>query len=323
MRTNNQADRTSARFPIARLLLVGVLLTGVAISVALAVGFFNAHVSPPDTASVDRQLGGMVLIPGGRFRMGDDFSVRPDERPAREITIDPFWMDEHEVTNRQFAEFVDQTGYVTTAETLGRALVFDRDCTQWVETEGANWRHPAGPDTWLDGLENHPAVQVSWYDAQAYAQWAGKRLPTEAQWEYAARAGLRDADYPWGREELVEGRYQANYYQGWYPDEDIQADGFDRLAPVKSFPANQFALYDLSGNAWEWCRDWYADDYYRSSPDNNPGGPRDGTMRVQRGGSWLSAENYRPGYKVSTRWRRSPEACYQDVGFRCARNEVQ
>ena len=302
---------------IAAPVWTGLLVVGLAVSVALAVVWYVPKEGPRDEPYPQFRTGRMVHVPGGTFRMGDDFSLHPDERPAHEVVVASFWMDEHEVTNRQFAEFVAQTGYITTAEARGWAFVFDRGAGQWVKRAGADWRHPGGPDTRLIGRDDYPVVQVSWYDAQAYAKWAKKRLPSEAEWEHAARAGLRDAHFPWGSDELVDGKYRANYWQGWFPDEDLAADGFDTLAPVKSFGPNRFGLYDVSGNVWEWCRDWYSEDYYADSLREDPRGPVECEMRVQRGGSWLSAENHCPGYKVTTRSKRPPEVCYQDVGFRC------
>jgi len=306
--------------PIIRLLWAGLLLVGLVGSVGLGVVWLVAENGPRDDSRLERPMGRMVHLAGGTFRMGNDYSAYANERPAHEVVVESFWMDEHEVTNRQYEEFVAQTSYITTAEGRGWAFVFDRRSRQWVKRAGADWRHPGGPDTRLDGRADCPVVQVSWYDAQAYAKWAGKRLPTEAEWEYAARAGLRDAEFPWGRDERIDGKYQANYWQGWFPDEDLAADGFDTLAPVKSFGPNRFGLYDVSGNVWEWCSDWYSDDYYADSPARNPAGPTEGDARVQRGGSWLSAENYFPGYRVTARSKRPPEVCYQDVGFRCVRD---
>ncbi len=263
-----------------------------------------------------RPIGRMVELPGGTFRMGAMIPGDPDEQPVHDVTVDPFRMDEHEVTNRQFAEFVSQTGYETTARQRGWSYVFDRRQQEWVRCEGADWRHPGGPDTSLDGRHDYPVVHVSWLDAAAYARWSGKQLPTEAQWEYAARAGLRDANYPWGRQELIDGEYQANYRQHGKP---IDADGFAAAAPVRSFRPNRYGLYDMSGNVWEWCADWYDAGYYRGSPPENPPGPSEGQHRVQRGGSWLSPENFRLDYHVSTRDKHLPEATYQHVGFRCIR----
>jgi formylglycine-generating enzyme len=264
--------------------------------------------------ALDRTLGLVVSIPGGAFRMGNDASSRACERPAHEVVVEEILMDEHEVANRQFAEFVAKTGYVTTAEQQRFSQVYDLKKRQWEKCPGADWRHPGGPETTLDGKDDYPVVHVSWFDAQAYCQWSGKRLPTEAEWEYAARGGLRDADYPWGREETPGGRHMANY---WQHDREQPADGFLTLAPVKSFPPNRFGLYDMSGNVWEWCADWFADDYYAQSPRENPPGPAAGRDRVLRGGSWLCPENFFVGYTVFARTSRAPEETSQNVGFRC------
>jgi len=313
-----------------KLVTAAVLLAVAAVSVAWALGVFGPD-RPPVAAGhrlskrvsgqwsvVSGQIGRMVRLSGGTFRMGNDLSDSPGQRPAHEVSVGAFWMDEHEVTNRQFAEFVAQTGYITTAEQRGWSYVFDRTEKEWGRLIGADWRHPGGPDTSLDARDHYPVVHVSWYDAVAYARWADKQLPTEAEWEYAARSGLRDADYPWGREEFPQGRYQANYRQH---GKDPAADGYEMLAPVKSFPPSRFGLYDLSGNVWEWCADWYAADYYRASPRRDPPGPAEGKQRVIRGGSWLSPENYRFGQKVYTRGKRPPEETSQQVGFRCVRRQ--
>ncbi len=299
-----------------KLLLPSLLLASAAVSAAWALGVLRRQ---PTTAVPESPppIGRMVYLPGGTFRMGEDLAAEADHRPAHEVTLSPFWIDEHEVTNRQFARFVEQTGCVTTAEQRGWSYVFDTPRGEWVKCRGADWRHPGGPETSISGRDHYPVVHVSWFDAVAYARWAGKRLPTEAEWECAARSGLRDADYPWGREELIDGRYQANYRQHGQPPD---ADGYPQLAPVRSFPPSRFGLYDLSGNVWEWCHDWYASDYYREGPRDDPRGPAEGQFRVQRGGSWLSPEDFRPSHYVWARAKRQPEETYQHVGFRCVRN---
>ncbi len=185
---------------------------------------------------------------------------------------------------------------------------------------GADWRHPQGSHSSTTGYEQLPVTQVSWHDATAYAAWAGKRLPSEAEWEYAARGGLFESDYPWGREEKPDGAYRANYWQGWFPDQDLAHDGFRTAAPVRSYEANRFGLYDMAGNVWEWCSDWYAADYYQHSPAANPPGPTNGSLRVQRGGSWLCAENASAGLRVWTRGREAPDSAHGHAGFRCARD---
>ena len=318
-----KTDRQTAtrrRFPSKLgVFWLGVVLLGTVASVGLLHrSSQETEISRPNP--LPDETDSMVPIPGSTFRMGNDFSPYSDQRPAHDVSVAPFSMDTHEVTNRQFARFVAQSDYLTTAEQQGWSYTFNRADDQWRRTQGADWRHPGGSHTDITGREDRPVVHVSWYDARAYARWLGARLPTEAEWERAARGGLRDADFPWGCKEAVNGKYQANYWQGWFPDDDLGVDGFDTVAPVGSYQPNRFGLFDVAGNVWEWCADWYDEDYYRISPRDNPAGPAEGKMRVQRGGSWLSAENYGPGYRVSVRSKRPPDASYEDVGFRCARS---
>jgi len=311
----------------------------------------------------DQGTGGMVLVPGGSFTMGaSDARAYPDEYPPHPVTVSAFWLDRHEVTNEQFAAFVAATGYVTTAERpidweemaknappgtprppedmlQPGALVFRQtrgavplqDHTQWwAWTPGASWRHPEGPGSDLRGRENHPVVQVSWDDAQAYAAWAGKRLPTEAEWEWAARGGLEAAVYPWGSEGLTHGKPKANYWEGDFPYRNSEDDGYTLLAPVGQYAPNGYGLYDMAGNVWEWCQDWYHPEYYRqvSAGVVNPRGPARGydpaepllPKRILRGGSFLCNDAYCAGYRVAARMKSSPDSGLQHSGFRCARS---
>ena len=300
----------------AKFIATATLSAAAVVSAVWASGRFRRDPLPVDSRPSAKHFGAMVSIPAGTFLMGNDLSADSDRYPAHDVYVGAFRMDEHEVTNRQFREFAEQTRYVTTAEQRGWSYVFDRRQKQWTRRTGADWRHPQGPDSSLHGRDGLPAVHVSWYDARAYAKWAGKQLPTEAQWEYAARSGLRDVNYPWGRDELIDGRYRANYRQH---GKEPAADGYEGLAPVKSFPASSFGLYDISGNVWEWCSDWYGEHYYRQCARDDPAGPVKGQRRVQRGGSWLSPEDYRFGHHVSARGKRPPEETYEHVGFRCVR----
>ncbi len=285
----------------------------------------------------------------------------PDEYPPHPVTLSSFWLDRYEVTNAQFARFVEATGYVSTAELpidweeMARmlppgtprpseedlqpgALVFRmskspvnlRDHSQWWEwVKGANWRQPEGPGSSIEGRENHPVVQVSWYDAQAYAQWAGKRLPTEAEWEWAARGGLDDGVYPWGNEALESGYSKANYWEGDFPYRNTEQDGYTGLAPVGQYPPNGYGLHDMAGNVWEWCWDWYHPEYYQQIAQGalNPTGPLQGydpaepllPKRILRGGSFLCNDAYCAGYRVAARMKSSPDSGHQHSGFRCAR----
>lgn len=304
---------------------------------------------------------GMVWIKGGEFTMGcSDKEGRPDEYPQHKVKVDGFWMDATEVTNGQFQKFVEATGYITTAEKapdwnelkkqlppgtpkpdesllVAASLVFTasskaiplNDASQWWRwIKGANWQHPEGPESTIKGRENYPVVHISWDDANAYAKWAGKRLPTEAEWEYAARGGLIDKPYSWGNENVEKVKPKANTWQGHFPDINTQWDGYNKLAPVKSFAPNGYGLYDMAGNVWEWCSDWYRGDYYEQLKGNrsiNPKGPLSGydpdeptiPKRVVRGGSFLCHASYCSSYRVSARMKTSPDTGLEHTGFRC------
>jgi formylglycine-generating enzyme required for sulfatase activity len=291
----------------------------------------------------------------------DEAGAKPDEQPVHKVYVDGFWMDRTEVTNEEFARFVRATGYVTDNEKwLESNAVMRTDpdkmepggmmfqpppgtgtvdlcdhCLWWKFQKGANWRHPEGPGSSIEGKEKHPVVQVSWNDAKAYAEWAGKRLPTEAEWEYAARGGMPRMPYVWGEEkpEILGKRDQwpANIWQGRFPRENTLADGFEKTAPVGSFPANGYGLYDMAGNAWEWVADWYDHDYYQKSPSKNPQGPADmrdsydparpgEAQKVTRGGSYLCSDIYCTGYRPSARMKSAPVTGMVHTGFRCVKS---
>jgi formylglycine-generating enzyme required for sulfatase activity len=299
---------------------------------------------------------GMVWIPGGEFQMGNDAGAE-DEQPRHRVQLSGVWMDSYEVTNAQFAKFVDATNYVTISERQpdpakypdakpenlvpGSAVFvrpegdvdpfapFDGPHPPWWKfVKGANWRHPEGPDSSIDGKENHPVVQIAWDDAVAYAKWAGKRLPTEAEWEYAARGGLDQKTFCWGDEMKPGGKCMANVWQGTFPTTNTVEDGFRLTAPVGSFPPNGFGLHDMAGNVWEWCADWYSSGYYWRSPLKNPPGPAEGSLgddsgqmqRVRRGGSFLCAENYCRRYLPSARDKNPPDSSANHTGFRCVKD---
>lgn len=261
----------------------------------------------------------MVLLPGGRFRMGSDASSYQSERPAHEVSLRPFWLDRHEVTRAGFAQFVRETGHRTTAEIQGWAPVFNPKTDDWEALAGADWKHPRGASG-RTADEDGPVTQVSWEDAAEYARWAGKRLPSEAEWEYAARGGLVGASFPWGNDLVPQGVYRSNFWQGPYPTHNSGADGFRGPSPVGSYPPNALGLYDMSGNVWEWCADWFSQSYYKKSPFGNPQGPESGAERVQRGGSWFCSPDAMPGYMVFSRMSAPPAAMYPHLGFRCARD---
>ena len=304
---------------------------------------------------------GMIWIAGTTYGMGaTDNEGRPDEYPQHKVSVAGFWIDATEVTNAQFSKFVDATGYVTTAEKkpdweemkkqlppgtpkpsedvlVAASLVFAPpahpvpldDASQWWSwKKGANWRHPQGEGSDLKGKDNYPVVHISWFDAEAYAGWAGKRLPTEAEWEYAARGGVQDAIYPWGNEDIEKGKPKANTWQGSFPDKNTGWDRFQALAPVKSFASNQYGLYDMAGNVWEWCSDWYDANWYAAQKNTNainPAGPGQSNdpmeptvpKKVVRGGSFMCNASYCKGYRVTARMKTSPDTGLEHTGFRC------
>lgn len=312
----------------------------------------------------DTSVKGMVFIKGGAFMMGGDNSqASADEYPKHKVQVSSFWMDATEVTNAQFAKFVEATNYITTAERkpdweemkktlppgtpkppdsmlVAASLVFHptsgpvdlHDYSQWWSwVKGADWNHPEGPNSNIKGKENDPVVQVSWYDAMAYCKWAGKRLPTEAEWEFAARGGLQNEIYPWGNEPINSGKAKANSWEGNFPYYNNKNDGFIGLAPVRSFSPNGYGLYDMAGNVWEWCSDWYDISYYKSFGNTiaiNPKGPEKSfdpdepytPKRSLRGGSFLCNDSYCSGYRVARRMKSSPDTGLEHTGFRCVRD---
>jgi len=260
----------------------------------------------------------MVLVPGGEFLMGADDGYA-DERPVHPVLVEPFWIDRTEVTIAQFRRFVEATGYRTEAERLGWSGAFVAAQAQWVRIDGADWRHPEGPAAPAPG-DDEPVTQVSWNDAVAYATWAGKRLPTEAEWELAARGGLAGRRFAWGDEPCPGGRCASNWWQGVFPIHNEVTDGFSGRAPVGRFPPNGYGLYDVSGNVWEWTADWYAAGYYAASPRVAPTGPDAGTERSLRGGSFLCSTNFCLRFRVAARSHATPDTGLNNTGFRCARD---
>jgi formylglycine-generating enzyme len=280
----------------------------------------------------------LVELPSAAFLMGDesDWAYPGDgEGPVHEVVVGAYAIDRYAVTNTAFAAFVHETGHESDAERFGWSFVFagllpnDFPDTRavvgaewWRQVFGANWRHPEGPKSTLRGRRNHPVVHVSWGDAQAYCAWSGTRLPTEAEWEYAARAGTR-LPFPWGDELEPGGAHRMNVFQGRFPSHNTCADGFAGTAPVDAFAPNLFGLYNMTGNVWEWCADWYAADSYERGPRRDPQGPAHGTHRIMRGGSYLCHESYCRRYRVSARQGSEPASSTGNVGFRVAADVVR
>lgn len=322
-------------------------------------GITIPNITPPPGPAPE----GMVWIPGGEFSMGtsrehesmcDMPGLTSDTQPIIRVALDPFWMDATEVTNDQFAKFVAATGYKTVAEIAPTAEEFpgappenlvagstvftptrqpvklDNYFQWWRYIHGADWRHPTGPGSNIEGKGNYPVVQIAYPDAEAYAKWAGKRLPTEAEWEFAARGGLSGKLYAWGDELKPGGKFQANIYEGVFPVSDSGEDGFKGIAPVAQYKPNGYGLYDVAGNVWEWCSDWYRPDTYArlkmaGGLARNPKGPASAydpaepteKKRVHRGGSFLCTDQYCTRYMVGTRGKGDEKTASNHLGFRC------
>jgi Uncharacterized conserved protein len=281
----------------------------------------------------------MVKLDGGRFLMGtdnDEGFPQDGEGPVREVTVDPFYIDRYPVTNEQFREFVRATGYKTESERLGWSFVFQGHIPKelepelveqrvpglswWCKVNGACWKHPEGPHSSIEDRLHYPVVHVSWNDAQEYCRWAGKRLPTEAEWEYAARGGLEQKIYPWGDELTPGGKHLCNVWQGQFPDIDLAEDGYSAPAPVDAFPPNGYGLYTITGNAWEWCNDWFHPTYHITATRINPVGPPEGTTKVIKGGSYLCHRSYCNRYRVAARTSNTPDSATTNISFRCVRD---
>ena len=305
--------------------------------------------SPPSRSSLrstvpatddDDRTAAMVKLDGGTFLMGTDSDVgfpQDGEGPVREVTLDPCYIDRYAVTNAQFLSFVRETEYTTDAERFGWSFVFENFCNTadhdrilqhvksapwWLAIEGATWLHPNGPSkSVLDDREllKHPVTHVSWRDATAYADWAGKRLPTEAEWEYAARGGHEQRRYPWGDELEPDGQFRCNVWQGEFPEHNTGEDGYVRTAPVDAFEPNDHGLYNVVGNVWEWCLDWFSPEYHTTNgyDHDNPTGPENGTERVMRGGSHLCHRSWCNRYRLAARSKNTPDSSTGNIGFRC------
>jgi formylglycine-generating enzyme required for sulfatase activity len=278
----------------------------------------------------------MVELAGGEFLMGtDDEAGFPadGEGPVRRVSLRPFYIDETAVTNAQFSRFMKATRYKTEAEQFDWSFVFHlfltkrarRVATQavaevpwWLPVTGATWRHPEGPGSDVKDRMDHPAVHVSWNDALSYAEWAGKRLSTEAEWEFAARGGLEQKRYAWGDDLTPGGEHLCNIWQGDFPDRDTAADGYSGTAPARSYAPNGHGLYNVSGNVWEWTADWFSADYHVDGRRDDPQGPPEGASRVTRGGSYLCHDSYCNRYRVAARSSSTPDSSTGNLGFRCA-----
>ncbi len=275
----------------------------------------------------------MVELPGGEFLMGEEgpWAYPGDgEGPRRRVRLDPFQIDAHAVSSADFGAFVEATGHVTEAERFAWSFVFagllpdDFPPTRsvasapwWRQVEGADWRRPEGPGSDLEGRADHPVVHVSWNDAQAYCEWSGRRLPTEAEWEYAARAGFEGQVFPWGDELEPGGEHLMNVFQGTFPGENTGADGFRGTCPTSAFPPNAYGLHNMTGNVWEWCSDWFHPDFHTRDRRTNPQGPPRGLNRSTRGGSYMCHHSYCRRYRVAARNSMEPDSTTGNTGFRC------
>jgi len=294
---------------------------------------------PSTIRSTDDATSRMIRLDGGKFLMGTDYAeafVDDGEGPIREIELNPFWIDKTPVTNEMFALYIQETGHKTDAETFGWSFVFwshippakFREVVTdtvaaapwWCQVPGASWHEPEGPGSSIRGRENHPVVHVSWQDAVRYCEWSGQRLPTEAEWEYAARGGLVQKIYPWGDKLRMDGEHLCNIWQGEFPRHDTGEDGFTGTCPVDAFPPNGYDLYSVTGNTWEWCADWFSPSFHVTGPRVNPRGPHTGTVRVIKGGSFLCHKSYCNRYRVAARSSNTPDSTTSHMGFRCARD---
>jgi formylglycine-generating enzyme len=285
------------------------------------------------------QTAGMLSLGGGHFLMGTDYPFgfpADGEGPVRDIELLPFRIDPCPVTNLQFEKFAQATGYRTDAERFGWSFVFWMHLPAesfnelvtdtvaaapwWCQVPGANWSHPEGPGSSINNRKNHPVVHVSWNDALAFANWAGKSLPTEAQWEFAARGGLEQKLYPWGDELTPDGRHRCNIWQGEFPRHNTIEDGFSGTCPVDAFPPNGYGLYSAVGNVWEWCADWFAT-YVSTRSGLDPAGPATGEAKVMKGGSFLCHASYCNRYRVAARTSNTPDSSTSNIGFRCVVNQ--
>jgi formylglycine-generating enzyme len=280
-----------------------------------------------------------VALSGGTFLMGTDYDrgfPADGEGPIRPVSISPFAIDTFPVTNADFAAFVAKTSFRTEAEVFGWSFVFWSHIPRqrfadlvedtaaptpwWCKVPGASWKQPLGPGSDVHGTLNHPAVHISWNDAAAYAAWASKMLPTEAQWEYAARGGLEQKLYPWGDELTPGGKHQCNIWQGQFPRYDTAEDGFAGSCPVDSFPPNGYGLFSMIGNVWEWCADWFDTAFSARSLAHDPPGPPMGQSKVMKGGSFLCHASYCNRYRVAARTSNTPDSSASNIGFRCVKN---
>ncbi|MFC3041820.1 formylglycine-generating enzyme family protein [Virgibacillus xinjiangensis] len=294
----------------------------------------NIQVAEPSkTNRMDKQ--GMAFIPGGKFLMGTDYKYsfpEDGEKPIREVEVSSFYMDIHAVTNRKFQKFIKDTGYKTEAERFGWSFVFyqymspktAKKVTQRVEStpwwwvvKGACWKRPEGPDSNIYGRMDHPVIHVSWNDAIAYCRWAGKRLPSEAEWEFAARGRLEQKMYPWGDELTPGDKHQCNIWQGKFPIKDQAEDGYAGTCPVNAYSPNGYGLYNMAGNVWEWSSDWFTNRVGKRGGTKNPRGPKKGETKVMRGGSYLCHRSYCNRYRVAARTSNTPDSSTGNIGFRC------
>jgi sulfatase modifying factor 1 len=355
---------TPMKLPLALLALT--LCSSAAFADCCSSNLPSRFLAEEHTKKADPQaISNMVLINGGDFTMGSDaIDARKDQKPAHKVHINSFYMDTTPVTNREFKAFVDATGYVTTAEMppkledimsqvppgttppsqeslVAASLVFKptdgpvalNNSNKWWEwKKGANWKHPLGPSSTITGKDDHPVVHISWYDAKAFATWAKKRLPTEAEWEYAAYGGKTNVKYTWGSDEFSEENPQCNIWHGSFPHKSTKDNGYYGTTPVKTFAANSYGLYDMSGNVWQWCSDLYNAGYYqekaKNAVSNNPKGPEKShdpdepysAKHVHRGGSFLCHASYCKGYQITARMKTSPDTSLNHLGFRCAKD---